>query len=143
MVSHTTLCNEALLGSGKSSVTLKRQILNTSVLVITMTVSIIIWKDAFLMLLCLVCARVFNMIVTMILTKKELQYSYKNQIQDLSVNIPATVVAVIAAVTTGMLIRMRWMSIIATSIVMLGVYILVSLKSNKVIKAKVMDLLME
>lgn len=144
MVSHTTLCNEALLGSGKSSVTLKRQILNTSVLVITMIVSIIIWEDAFLMLLCLVCARIFNMFVTMILTNKELKYSYKTQIQDLSINIPATIVAVITTIVVGMLFeKMKWISIVVRSIVMMVVYILVSMKSNKVVIRKAKDLLIK
>ncbi len=142
MVSHTTLCNQAIIGAGESGVALKRQITCTSISAIFMIGSIIIFHDALIMLIAMLVGRVGVMLVTVKMTAATLGYPIGKQLMDLSLNLPATLVAAAATYGAGFIFSNIWLQTAVQGVTMLVVYLAVTFLINKPTLFKVKDIVL-
>lgn len=142
MVSHTTLCNQAIIGAGESGVALKRQMTCTGISAVFMIGSILIFHDAFIMLLSMLIGRVGVMLITVKMTSDTLSYPILRQLKDLSLNLPATLIAAAATLLAGMVSSNVWLQSIIQGFTMIIVYLGVSLAINKATLLKVKDIVL-
>lgn len=131
LVSHTTLCTQAIIGVGDSSLALKRQILNTLISITTLVISIVIWKDAVIMLWCMLGAKVINTAITMKMCKTRLPYYYGAQLRDVLVNVPATAGSAFLAYAVSFCIENIYLEAFVQCVIMLVAYLLLSGIFNK------------
>ena len=141
MVSHTTLCNQAIIGAGESSVALKRQITCTAFNCIFTIGSIIIFHDAFIMLVSMLIGRVGVMLITVKMTSDTFNYPARRQLGDLAVNIPATLIGAILTVLVGKFIGNIFIQSVLQGVTMLTVYLIVSYFLNKSTLNKALDII--
>ena len=142
MVSHTTLCNQAIIGAGESGVALKRQISCTSFSCIFMISSIIIFHDALIMLISMLIARIGVMLITVKMTSDTFDYPAKRQLGDLAINLPATLISAGATILVGSVISNIFIQSVIQGVTMLAVYLLVSYFLNKSTLNKALEIIL-
>ncbi len=140
MVSHTTLCNQAIIGAGESGTALKRQITCTAVNATFMIGSVLIFHDAFIMLVCMLIGRVGVILITVKMTSDTFDYSAFKQFKDLSINLPAAIIAGGAAWLSGLPFSDIYLGSVAQAFAMLIVYLGISYVFNKSTLLQVKDI---
>ena len=142
LVSHTTLCNQAIIGAGESGVALKRQITCTIFNCIFMIGSIIIFHDAFIMLVSMLIGRIGVMLITVKMTSDTFDYPARLQLGDLAINIPATFIGAVLTLLVGKMFSNIFIQSILQGITMLVVYLLVSYFLNKTTLNKALEIIL-
>ncbi len=142
MVSHTTLCNQAIIGAGESGVALKRQMTCTAVNAFFMIGSVLIFHDAFIMLVSMLIGRVGVMLITVKMTSDTLSYPVLRQLKDLALNLPAALIATAATLLVGLASDNIWIQSILQGLTMVVVYLAVSYLINKSTLLKVKDIVL-
>ena len=140
MVSHTTLCNQAIIGAGESGVALKRQLICTIFNASFMIGSVLIFHNAFIMLVSMLIGRVGVMLITVKMTANTLEYSFVSQFKDLAQNLPATIIAAIATLAVGLVTSNIWLQSILQCLTMLIVYLAITLLINRATFLKIKDI---
>ena len=142
MVSHTTLCNQAIIGAGESGVALKRQMTCTALNAIFMIGSVLIFHDAFIMLVSMLIGRVGVMLITVKMTSDTLPYPALRQFGDLARNLPATLIAAGATLAVGLISGNVWIQSLLQGVTMVTVYAIASFLINKPTLLKVKDIVL-
>ncbi len=142
MVSHTTLCNQAIIGAGESGVALKRQMTCTALNAIFMIGSVLIFHDAFIMLVSMLIGRVGVMLITVKMTSDTLPYPALRQFGDLARNLPATLIAAGATIAAGLISGNVWIQSLLQGATMVTIYAAASFLINKSTLLKVKDIIL-
>ena len=142
MVSHTTLCNQAIIGAGESGVALKRQMTCTALNATFMIGSVLIFHNAFIMLVSMLIGRIGVMLITVKMTSDTLPYPPLRQFGDLVRNLPATLIAAGATLAVGLLSGNVWIQSLLQGVTMVVVYAVASYLINKPTILKVKDIIL-
>lgn len=142
MVSHTTLCNQAIIGAGESGVALKRQMTCTALNATFMIGSVLIFHNAFIMLVSMLIGRIGVMLITVKMTSDTLPYPPLRQLGDLTRNLPASLVAAGATLAVGLLSGNVWIQSLLQGVTMVLVYAVASYLINKPTILKVKDIIL-
>lgn len=104
--------------------------------------SVLIFHDAFIMLVSMLIGRIGVMLITVKMTSDTLPYLPAQQFRDLILNLPATFVAAAVTIAAGALTSNMWLQSLIQGITMVLVYLLVTLIANKSTLTKVLSIVL-
>ena len=102
--------------------------------------SVLIFHNAFIMLVSMLIGRVGVMLITVKMTANTLEYSFVSQFKDLAQNLPTTIIAAIATLAVGLVTSNIWLQSILQCLTMLIVYLAITLLINRATFLKIKDI---